>query len=163
MDQAIGGGVIAAAKTDAYVRTEYKGKKYKTSVITMLENGPPIDWNQEIWIPAQIPIIYPRVVLNVMDYDTSGDEVVGSLLFDLQDIVSGKYKGLFFWKNIYGSAMNQSNSEHKRNMNENPELASNWKGRVLINIDCEETEKPVAKVVKIDAEHIMESKQYSIP
>jgi len=52
MDQAIGGGVIAAAKTDAYVRTEYKGKKYKTKVITMLENGPPIDWNQEIWIPA---------------------------------------------------------------------------------------------------------------
>jgi hypothetical protein len=49
----------------------------------MLENGPAIDWNQEIWIPAQIPIIYPRVVLNVMDYDTSGDEVVGSLLFDL--------------------------------------------------------------------------------
>jgi hypothetical protein len=59
--------------------------------------------------------------------------------------------------------MNQSNSEHKRNMNENPELASNWKGRVLINIDCEETDKPVAKVVKIDAEHIIESKQHSIP
>jgi len=54
--------------------------------------------------------------------------------------------------------MNQSNSEHIRNMNENPELASNWKGRILINIDCEETEKPVAKVVKIDAEHIIESK-----
>jgi len=54
--------------------------------------------------------------------------------------------------------MNQSNSEHKRNMNENPELASNWKGRILINIDCEETEKPVAKVSKIEAEHIIESK-----
>jgi len=31
-----------------------------------------------------------------------------------------------------------------------------------MNIDCEETEKPVAKVVKIDGEHIIESKQYSI-
>lgn len=59
--------------------------------------------------------------------------------------------------------MNQSNSEHKRNMNENPELASNWKGRVLINIDCEETEKPVAKVVKIDGDNVMASKQFCIP
>ena len=59
--------------------------------------------------------------------------------------------------------MNQSNSEYKRNMNENPELASNWKGRILIQIDCQETEKPVAKVVKIEAEHIIESKQHSIP
>jgi hypothetical protein len=46
-----------------YVLLEYKGKKYKTKVITMIENGPPIDWNEEIWIPAQIPIIYPRVIV----------------------------------------------------------------------------------------------------
>ena len=47
-------------------------------------------------------------------------------------------------------------------MNENPELASNWKGRVLMQIECEETEKPVAKVKNIDSEHIIESKSYKL-
>jgi hypothetical protein len=31
-------------------------------------------------------------------------------------------------------------------MDENPELASSWKGRVLMQIECFETEKPRALV-----------------
>lgn len=81
-----------------------------------------------------------------MDADDVSDEVIGSLLFDMQDIVDNKFNGKFFWKNVYGSPLNQSNSQYKRDMNENPELASNWKGRILMQIECEETEKPVAKV-----------------
>jgi len=34
-------------------------------------------------------------------------------------------------------------------MNENPEFGSNWKGRILMQVICEETDKPVAKVRKI--------------
>ena len=37
-------------------------------------------------------------------------------------------------------------------MNDNPEIASNWKGRVLIQITCEPTEKPIAKVEEIEEE-----------
>ena len=40
-------------------------------------------------------------------------------------------------------------------MNDNPELASNWKGRILMQITCEETEKPCAKVEKIDEDLVM--------
>lgn len=47
-------------------------------------------------------------------------------------------------------------------MNENPELASNWKGRVLMQIDCEETEKPVAKVQQVEDELVMQAKQYTL-
>jgi len=35
-------------------------------------------------------------------------------------------------------------------MNESPELGSNWKGRILMQVECYETKKPVAKVEKID-------------
>lgn len=45
-------------------------------------------------------------------------------------------------------------------MNENPELASNWKGRILMQVSCEETEKPIVKVCKIDDEIILESKKF---
>ena len=89
MDMAIGGGLVQAAKTDAYVTTTFKNKNLKTKVINQTEKGPAINWNQEFWIPAQIPIIQPRIVLKVMDEDKVKDEVVASLLFDLKDIVEG--------------------------------------------------------------------------
>jgi len=90
-----------------------------------------------------------------MDRDDVNDEVVGSLLFDMQDIVDGKLHGKFFWANIYGSPLNQKNSKYKREMNENPEVASNWKGRILMQITTEPTEKPVCKVRQIDDDVLM--------
>ena len=47
-------------------------------------------------------------------------------------------------------------------MNENPELASNWKGRILMQIECEPTEKPVAKVKEIDDDLVMKAKEYTL-
>lgn len=47
-------------------------------------------------------------------------------------------------------------------MNENPELASNWKGRVLMSIECYETEKPVAKVMFLEDDMIMKAKEYTL-
>ena len=35
-------------------------------------------------------------------------------------------------------------------MDENPDEASTWKGRVLIQMSCEKTEKPQVKVERID-------------
>ena len=62
-----------------------------------------------------------------------------------KELVEGKNNGKFVWKNIYGSPLNQSNSKEKRMMNEHPEYASQWKGRVLIQVEVEETDKPLAK------------------
>jgi len=45
-----------------------------------------------------------------MDEDDVHDEVVGSLLFDVKEILENKYDGKFIWKNIYGSPLNQNNS-----------------------------------------------------
>ena len=101
---------LRKAKTDAYVMTTYKNRKLKSKVIVMDEGGDPIDWNQEFWIPAQIPIISSRLVIKVMDEDDVHDEVVGSLLFDVKEILENKYDGKFIWKNIYGSPLNQNNS-----------------------------------------------------
>jgi len=43
---------VRAAKIDAYFMTMYKNKKLKTKIEVMEEDGPPIDLNQEFWIPA---------------------------------------------------------------------------------------------------------------
>ena len=96
-----------------------------------------------------------------MDEDEVGAEVVGSLLFDTKDLVEGKMNNKFFWKNVYGSPMNQADGEDKRNMNANPEIASNWKGRVLVQTECYETKKPIAKVEMIDEKRIDDSREFT--
>ena len=145
----IGIKYVRKAKTDAYVMTTYKNRKLKTKVVIMEEGGEPINWDQEFWIPAQIPIISSRLVIKLMDEDDFTDEVIGSLLFDVKDILDGKYKDMYVWKNIYGSPLNYPNSQAKKDMNENPELASTWKGRILMQVTCEkceESNQPLAKV-----------------
>jgi len=101
---------VRKAKIDAYLTTNYKKKKLKSKVLVMEEGGEPINYNQEFWIPAQVPIITGRIVVKVMDSDDVFDETVGSLLFDLKDIISGEDNGKFVWKNVYGSPLNQKNS-----------------------------------------------------
>ena len=49
------------------------------------------------------------------------------------------------WKNIYGAPVDVSGTTAKQ-MNENPEVASLWKGRILIQVTAEKTEKPVLRI-----------------
>jgi hypothetical protein len=96
-----------------------------------------------------------------MDSDEVVDEIAGSLVFDKLDIIAGKIEsGKFSWKDIYGSPMNLGGSKAKRAMNEDPDMATFWKGRILMQITCERTEKPLAKVEKIPEEIIMEAKAF---
>ena len=46
-------------------------------------------------------------------------------------------------------------------MNEDPDLASNWKGRILMQIECYATEKPVSKVENIEDEVRDKAMQYT--
>jgi hypothetical protein len=74
-----------------------------------------------------------RIVLKVMDEDIGKkDEVVGSLVFNITDFIGeSERNGMMFWKNIYGAHIGYSGANTDQ-MNENPEVASAWKGRVLV-------------------------------
>jgi hypothetical protein len=82
-----------------------------------------------------------RIVMRIMDKDLVKDEVVGSLLFNLKDCI-GSLNGKFFWKNIYGAPVGKS-GENTDMMNSSPESASTWKGRLLMSVTAEKTEKPL--------------------
>lgn len=45
-------------------------------------------------------------------------------------------------------------------MNLNPEIASFWKGRILMQVLCEESEKPLLLVQKIPADDVEKARQY---
>jgi hypothetical protein len=72
-----------------------------------------------------------KLKMKLWDHDKlSPDEVVGAFSFNLKTLIKEE-KNKYFWKNIYGSPLGVSGATVKE-MNENPEIASTWKGRLLI-------------------------------
>lgn len=163
---------IGENKTDAYIKLEYRTSKLKTKIIKAMEGGT-AHWYQEMLVPAQVPIIGGRLVFKVYDDDLSGDEIVGSIFYDLRDIIPdangkpGKLNGRFEWKNIYGAPMEMSGKWVDK-MNENPEVASYWKGRILVQAVAELSEKPLLLVKDMEpdvielAEDCYEMRDYQV-
>lgn len=104
-----------------------------------------------------------RMVFKVFDEDTVNDEIVGAIHLDQKEIIKAPEKGgkngLFMWKNIYGAPLGYTNKAAVA-MNNNPEIASLWKGRILMQVVAEKTEKPVLKVQDItDSDLITKAKE----
>jgi len=194
MDKAL----LGTAKTDAYIRCDHKGQKLKTKVVKQLEGGK-CDWNQQILIPMQVPLMGGRIVMKVMDEDTVTDEVIGAVVLEAKDYILDEVvnmplkekdpvikqlnypdenlkktmkaedyekavtckNGRFFWKNVYGAPLDKSNKTAEM-MNENPELGSLWKGRILMQVFALKTEHPVYKVEQIPEEVVIEAQQYTV-
>lgn len=103
-----------------------------------------------------------RVVFRVFDENSkvNADELIGSIHFELKDIIpdvdgkTGRFNKKFDWKNIYGSPLGVS-GKNTNMMNNNPELGSLWKGRILIQCTCEETEKPLLLVRNLEEKEII--------
>ena len=114
------------------------------------KDGAPVDFYQSFWLPVQTPIMTPRLVLSIWDQDTISDEIIGSLLFNLKELI-GKKNNIFFWKNIYGAPTGVSGDTTNK-MNGNPEGASTWKGRILFHVDAQKVEKPLLKVHDMEEE-----------
>jgi len=46
-------------------------------------------WNHEIWLPAQIPVIQPKIHFKLMDSEDLGyDETAGSLVLNTKDLIN---------------------------------------------------------------------------
>lgn len=73
---------------------------------------------------------------------------MGSIIFSLKECINKK-NGLFFWKNIYGAPIDRS-GDNTDKMNNNPDLGSTWKGRILMQVVAEKTDKPIIKCVDMD-------------
>lgn len=86
--------------------------------------------------------------MKLYDEDKINDEIVGSLLFNLRECINKK-NGTFFWKNVYGSPLGVS-GHNTELMNANPEIASHWKGRILMSVTAEKTEKPTCLKKELD-------------
>ena len=96
----------------------------------------------------QKPLMTSRVVFTVWDEDAVSDEKLGSVYFDIKELMNEKNER-YFWKNIYGAPLGVS-GKVSRLMNDNPELGSLFKGRVLMQCVTTQTEKPKFLMRDID-------------
>jgi len=139
---------------DAFVSVNYLGKQIRTSVIT--QKNDEVFWAQEIWIPVQYPLVSSRIVMTVFDEDQASNDVVGSMSFDIKKIIElGIENGEFpwLWKDIY-SAPSGCSGKYTDEMDAIPEIASAWRGRILMQVTAEETENPEMKVRRVDQDTI---------
>ena len=133
---------------DGYIEVKYLGLTRKTSIVKMKNDV--LYWNEAIDIPVSIPAVSQRIVMTVKDNDLTGDDIVGSLELDVNDILQGKYTNFRFF-NIYGSPLNKKGTYFDK-MNQNAEIGSRWKGRVLMKIEFNSVDSPSAKKRKITDE-----------
>lgn len=102
---------------------------------------------------VQWPSAQDRLLLRLFDEDIlSGDDAIGSIMFSIKDIISnydGPDKDALIWQNIYGAPATCSN-DFATVMNEQAELGSDWKGRVLLYLSVQDTKYPQSGVVDIE-------------
>lgn len=60
---------------------------------------------------------------------------------------------------MYGAPLGKSGKAADQ-MNENPELGSSWKGRILMQIYAVKTDKPVFKIEQIPEEAVEKAQRY---
>ena len=104
-----------------------------------------------------MPVLTDRLVLNFYDKGTISDTMFGSLVLSVKKLLAlgnighgardenGQElepTGYLLWENIYGAQENYNDAKEAQLMNENPELASNWRGEVLMQVIAFEEEKP---------------------
>ncbi len=100
----------------------------------------------------QIPIIYPlvsnKLKLTVLDKETLlNDQIVGTYEIDLSEM-----KRYFVWQflHIYGAPLVRFGGKYKDLMNQNSEIGSLWKGKILMKIECEDSpSSPETKIKPI--------------
>ena len=112
---------------DGYIEVKYMGVTKRTSVIKMKNDI--IIWNEAIDIPVTVPAVSQRIVLTLYDQDVNGDDIIGSLELEVNDIVNNRLNGFRFF-NIYGAPLNKD-GKYFDQMNTNAEIGSRWKGRLL--------------------------------
>ena len=128
---------------DAFITTNFFNQTLKTNVVNGKDNKGDltVQWDEEILLPIQWPVASNRLIFKLYDFENTGlHELVGSLVFSIKDILAVPGP-TFNWVNIYGAPLGKS-GENTNKMNNNPEIASTWKGRILVQYHAEDTKNP---------------------
>jgi uncharacterized membrane protein len=150
LDAALGAGgfEVSSSGIDAFYRAEFSDSVISSNVVSVKgksrhQLNP--EWHFELWIPISTPSATNKIKHSVWDYDTLGsNDVAGIFYTKLKDVEKKKKIGPT-WKNLYGAPTVATSSsatlatslgggvDYKKKYNEFPDLASTYRGRVLMS------------------------------
>ncbi len=118
-------------KADPYVKFDLGGLKIRTEYKKTTLNP---FYNKKLLIPTIYPTIVNSLRISFKDHDTFGkNDYIGSFHFLLNKIKSGDY---FYpvWNYFYGAYDKSVNKKIRKTMNKYPDMASRFKGALLLSI-----------------------------
>ena len=138
---------------NVYMQIRWQKKLLKTKTVDRERGRSRTQFGQTFQLGVQWPSAQDRLLLKLFDEDLlTGDDGIGSIMFSVKDIISnydGPGNDVLLWKNIYGAPATRDN-EFAKLMNENEDLRSDWKGRVLLHISVADTKYPMSDVIDMD-------------
>jgi len=135
-------------KCNGFITLKYMGMEINTDVRDM--EGDCIYWNQVLAIPVSVPLVSNKLVFTMWDKDYMTNEIVGTFEISLFDVLANNYNK-YRYIHLYGAPVGKTGTMTNK-MNENSEIGSLWKGRVLMKIDYEKTDNPKTKCMNIPKE-----------
>ena len=128
---------------EMYFKIKYGGgNAVRTEIVDQLE-GKKTPIMQAFKLPVQTPVLSDRVTIDVFDSGTISDTKIGAFVLSAKQLLAegAKEGGFFMWRSLYG-APEENTNDAAQAMNDNPDSASDWKGKVLMHVQAEENDKP---------------------
>ncbi|CAG9328112.1 unnamed protein product [Blepharisma stoltei] len=134
---------------DAFCVAKIGGSKVVSSVKVADKATLSAYWYEELYLPVMEPCLTNNIILTFYDRDLMcpKDDLVGSISIPWRIVENGRFSQNR-WSNLYGAPALIDNEEANR-MNMIEELASHWRGRVLLSITSEKNNNSELKVEKI--------------
>lgn len=130
------------AGADPYVKVDLGGLKIKSDY--KKDQLEPV-FAQKLFIPTIYPSVVTTVKVNFKDHDAIGkNEYIGSTSFKIDEIAQGKYANPR-WTYFYGAHEDCESKEMKEKMNRIPEIASRFKGALLLAVELKSVESAAFK------------------
>lgn len=124
---------------DAFISMLYLGKIISTSVVKMKDNV--VVWNESLSMPFIHPTTSEKIVFKVFDEDVgSSNDLIGCFEISIHDVMNGEYITPRYIS-VYGGPT-QTSGKFTDLMNDNSEIGSLWKGRILLSLKAEITDQP---------------------
>lgn len=142
---------------DGYIKLSFVGKNFITRTIKMDDKSEDksISWNQSFNLPVQLPLLVETLQVQVWDKnESSEDTCLGSLHFKINNIIQKDIYKEAGWQNIFGSPINKPGDPTVLKMNEDPECATCWKGRLLMSINYKQTNEARCMVKDISQDFV---------
>ena len=136
----VGGGA------DPYIKLNMGGLKLKSNYISDSQN--PV-FGEKMMVPAIFPTVVESLLLKFKDHDNMGkNDYIGCRSFRLDQIVNGDFIEPR-WHHFYGARPDAKFEKFRDQMNQVPEIASTFKGSLLMSLKISDCPSPSFGIKKM--------------